>query len=249
MAKESQKSPVKSAERTLAVLEYFREKKRAGTVGEIAEALSWPQSSTTMLLKSLLALGYLDYTAQTRKYRPTYRVALLGNWIQKSLFKNSPLTDIMETIGEETGETVLLGLQNGPHLQYVHVVPARYSIQLAAQVGILRPMTRAALGRVLLAPKADNEIKAIVRRNNADATRTVHRVNERQFLSQIADIRKLGFAESAGSMVPGGNTIAMLVPGKPDETPLAIGVGGPIARIAERRVEILRVMRRYMRQA
>jgi DNA-binding IclR family transcriptional regulator len=249
MARGNDKSPVKSAERTLAVLEYFREKKRAGTVGEIAEALSWPQSSTTMLLKTLLGLGYLDYTAQTRKYRPTYRVALLGNWIQKSLFKNSPLTDIMEEIGEETGETVMLGLQNGPHVQYVHVIPARYPIQLQAQVGILRPMTRAALGRVLLTPKTDQEIRAIVRRNNADATRASHRVNERQFLLQIAEIRKLGFAESSGSMVRGGNTIAMLVPGQPDDTLLAIGVGGPIVRIEERRADILRVMRRYMRQA
>jgi DNA-binding IclR family transcriptional regulator len=48
-------------------------------------------------------------------------------------------------------------------------------------------------------------------------------------------------------MTPGANVIAMLVPDQPDTAPLAIGVGGPMMRIEERRDEILRVMRRYLR--
>jgi DNA-binding IclR family transcriptional regulator len=141
---------VKSAERTLAILEFFSDRKRAATVSEISGALRLPQSSTTMLLKSLQHLGYLEYTPQTRKFRPTYRLAL-GSWIQHSMFKSGPLTDIIELIGEATGETVLLGLQNGPNMQYVYIVPANYLVQLTAHAGILRPMTCSALGRVLLA--------------------------------------------------------------------------------------------------
>ncbi|WP_315830923.1 IclR family transcriptional regulator [Bradyrhizobium prioriisuperbiae] len=239
---------VKSAERTLAILEYFREKKRAATVGEIAGALELPQSSTTMLLKSLLNLGYLDYTPLTRKFRPTFRVAVLGSWIQQSLFKSGPLTDIMDEIGHAIGETVLLGLQNGPCMQYVHIVPASYQVQLAAQVGILRPMTCAALGRVLLSRKSNEEIRAIVRRNNADAEDSDHRVLEREFMADIEVIRSQGFAESRGKMTPGANVIGMLVPGQPDSAPLAIGVGGPMVRIEEQRNEILRVMRRLLRE-
>jgi DNA-binding IclR family transcriptional regulator len=237
---------VKSAERTLAILEYFREQKRAATVGEIAGALGLPQSSTTMLLKSLLNLGYLDFTPQTRKFRPTVRVAVLGSWIQQSLFESGPLTDTMDAIGSATGETVLLGLQNGPHMQYVHIVVPSQGVLLAAQVGILRPMTCAALGRVLLSRKTNEEIKAIVRRNNADAADSVHRVQERQFMVEIESIRSQGFAESRGKMVPGANVIGMLIPDRNDTTPLAIGVGGPMVRIEERRDEILRVLRRYL---
>jgi DNA-binding IclR family transcriptional regulator len=51
------RSAVKYAERTLAILEHFRERKRGATVGEIADGLGSPQSSTTMLLKSLHDLG------------------------------------------------------------------------------------------------------------------------------------------------------------------------------------------------
>lgn len=247
--KEKQRSAVKSAERALAILEYFREKKRGATVGEIAGGLGLPQSSTTMLLKSLLDLGYLDYTPQTRKFRPTFRVAVLGSWIQQSLFATGPLTDAMDAIGDATGETVLLGLQNGPQMQYIHIVSASHAVQLTAQVGIMRPMTCTALGCILLSRKSDEEIRAIIRRNNADSADNEHRVHERQFMLEIEAIRSQGFAESRGKMVPGANVIAMIVPGQADSTPLAIGVGGPIVRIEERRDEILQIMRRHLRQA
>ncbi|MGP8119874.1 MAG: IclR family transcriptional regulator [Xanthobacteraceae bacterium] len=232
----------------MAILEYFRENKRAATVGDVAGALGLPQSSTTMLLQSLLKLGYLDYTAQTRKFRPTFRVAVLGSWIQRSLFESGPLTDTMDAIGNALGETVALGLQNGPHMQYVHIVVPDEGVLLAVRVGILRPMTCSALGRMLLIRKTNDEIRAIVRRNNADAEDSAHRVQEQQFMTEIESIRSQGFAESRGKMTPGANVIAMQVPDQPDTAPLAIGVGGPMMRIEERRDEILRVMRRHLRE-
>jgi DNA-binding IclR family transcriptional regulator len=237
---------IKSAQRTLAVLEYFQTHRRAATVGEIAAALGMPQSSTSMLLKSLLSLGYLEYTAKSRKFRPTYRVALLGSWLHSSLFDRGPLTDIAEVLGRETRETVSLGLQNGPHMQYVHIVKSSEAVQLSIQVGTLRPMTCAAMGRVLLAPKPDPEIRAIVRRNNADATDDAHRVIERDFMAEIDEVRRQGYGESRGKMIAGANTISMLVPLPAEATPLAIGVGGPMERIDKRRDAILAAMRRHL---
>lgn len=237
---------IKSAERTLAILEYFQAERRAGTVGEISNSLGLPQSSTSMLLKCLTNLGYLDYRPETRNFRPTYRVAVLGSWIQKSLVDGGPLTDTMEALRQEIGESVMLGLQNGPKMQYVHIVDASYAVRLTIQVGILRPMTCSALGQMLLSRKADHEVRAIVRCNNADATDAAHRVKEREFMAEIETIRNQGFAESRGRMIPGANTIAMLVPVDKDATPLAIGVGGPMERINQRRDDILRTLRRHL---
>jgi DNA-binding IclR family transcriptional regulator len=239
-------SAIKSAQRTLAVFEYFQTHRRAATVGEISTALGVPQSSTSMLLKCLLALGYLEYAATSRKLRPTYRVALLGSWLHSSLFDRGPLTDIAEALGRETRETVSLGLQNGPHMQYVHIVGSSEAVQLTIQVGTLRPMTCAAMGRVLLAPKPESEIRAIVRRNNAEAADEAHRVVEREFMAEIEEIRLRGYAESRGKMIAGANTVAMLVPSPADATPLAIGVGGPMERIDARRDAILAAMRRHL---
>ena len=98
---------------------------------EIAGALGLPQSSTTMLLKSLLKLGYLDYAPQTRKFRPTYRVAVLGSWIQRSLFKSGPFTDTMDAIGDAPAKPYCWAYRTDQHAICPYRVPASYSVLLA----------------------------------------------------------------------------------------------------------------------
>jgi DNA-binding IclR family transcriptional regulator len=239
-------SVIKSAQRVLAILEYFQEQRRSATVGDIASALDLPQSSASMLVKSLVTLGYLEYGEKSRLLRPSYRVALLGNWIQKSFFKHGPLTDTMEGIQQDIGETVVLGRQNGPLMQYVHIVDASYAVRLIIHTGTLRPMTRSALGLMLLTQRPEHQIRAIARRNNADADDSQQRVNERVLLAEIEEMRRLGYAESKGRMIASASTIAMLVPADKKATPLAIGVGGPIDRISRRREEIIDVLRRHL---
>jgi len=50
---------VKSAKRVLEIFEFFAERKRPASVGDVVEALGYPQSSTSALLKSLVQLRYL----------------------------------------------------------------------------------------------------------------------------------------------------------------------------------------------
>ena len=110
---------VKSAMRTFAVLEFFRETKRAASVTEISSALEMPQSSTSVLLSSLVELNYLEYDRQTRRFIPSYRVNLLGDWIRRSPFRDTKLTDLMEELWTATGGETVMGLvseQNNDHI-------------------------------------------------------------------------------------------------------------------------------------
>ena len=43
--------------------------------------LGYPQSSTTVLLKSLIVLGYLNYDRKARTYVPSLKLASIGGWI------------------------------------------------------------------------------------------------------------------------------------------------------------------------
>lgn len=239
---------IKSAARTLEVFEYFRIHQRPATVGEVAAALDLPQSSASMLLKSLVALNYLDYEPTTRRFVPTYRVTLLGNWIQASRYESEAITEIMEALRRETGETVMLGLQSGPQIRYVHILAASYAVQLTVTVGTVRPMTLSAVGQILLGQKTNTQVKAIIRRNNADVDNASQRVKESEFLKEIELIRERGYAESRGKMTPGANVIAMLAPNDGNSPLLAIGIGGPMPRIDQRRKTIIEVMRQHLDQ-
>ncbi|WP_342727014.1 helix-turn-helix domain-containing protein [Bradyrhizobium sp. B097] len=241
---------VKSAMRTFAVLEFFRESKRAASVTEIASALEMPQSSTSVLLRSLVELNYLEYDRQTRRFIPSYRVNLLGDWIRRSPFRDRKLTDLMEELWTATGgETVMLGQQAGAAgMRYLHVVPGGSQLQFIANAGQIRPMVRTALGHVLLSQMPNTKIRGIIRRNNAEEPSQSARVREAAFLEEVERIRRRGFSESSGRTTPGANTIGMLVPLPKRRAPLAIGVGGPIERIAAKRAHIIEVMQSRLKE-
>jgi len=241
---------VKSAMRSFAVLEFFRERKRAASVTEIASALEMPQSSTSVLLRSLVELNYLEYDRQTRRFIPSYRVNLLGDWIRRSPFRDTKLTDLMEELWTATGgETVMLGQQAGAAgMRYLHVVPGGNQLQFIANAGQIRPMVRTALGHVLLSQMPNTKIRGIIRRNNAEEPSQSARVREAAFLEEVERIRRRGFSESSGRTTPGANTIGMLVPLPKRRAPLAIGIGGPIERIAAKREQIIEVMQSRLKE-
>lgn len=236
---------VKSAARVLALFEHLRTVRTPIAVSEVASALDMPQSSASVLLKSLRALGYLVYDVGTRRYRATYRVALLGDWLSGSSLRSGPLADAMDAIGYETGETVLLGQQVGPRVQYVHIVPAKYPVRLHIPVGTERPMTCAATGMALLALKPDREVRLLVRRNNAEADK-VHRVVEARFMEEIARVRRRGYAATRGNMTPGAAVIAMAVPAVDESPPLALGIGGTIERVDANRERLIATLREHL---
>lgn len=238
--------PVKSAMRTLALLEYFRRTKASASVTDLSSALAMPQSSTSVLLKSLVSLNYLDYDFETRRFLPSYRVALLGDWIERARFGDERITDIMESLQSDHGETVMLGQQIGAGMQYIHVLPATYRIQLMVHAGEIRPMSRTALGQILLSCKSNSQIRAIVRRNNADESNVSAHFRETAFIQEIEMIRQRGYSETRGRTTPGASTIGMLVPSSGKQSLLAIGVGGPIDRIGPKRHQIIDFMRRRL---
>lgn len=240
---------IKSASRVIALFEHLRERREPVTVSEVAKALDMPQSSASMLLKTIETLGYVSHSVETRKFRPTYRLALLGDWIQDSMFQSGPLTKAMEALGRESSETIILGQQNKSQVQYVHIIQASSPVRLHLPLGTLRPMTCAATGQVLLSLKPDKEARAIVRRNNADVRKDRQRVNEMEFMHELGRIRERGYAETMGNMTPGASVLAMPVPVEAGAMPLALGVGGPTERIVERRDALLALMRRYIKKA
>jgi IclR family transcriptional regulator, KDG regulon repressor len=239
--------PIKSAMRTLALLEHFRRTKASASVTEISDALGIPQSSSSMLLKSLVALNYLEYDAETRRFLPSYRVALLGDWIQRARFGDERITDIMDRLQADIGETVMLGQQVGAGLQYLHVVNTTHRIQFTIPIGEVRPISRTGLGQMLLSCKSNSQVRAIVRRNNADGADVPAHFRETAIILEMEAIRQRGYSETKGRTTPGANTIGMLVRSPGKQSLLAIGIGGPTDRMDAKRQQIIDALRQRLK--
>ena len=232
---------VKSALRVMEILEYLRQSD-AATVGEICTALGYPNSSTSMLLKSLIDAGYLDYEPKSRKLRPSFRVGLLGEGVNQTPILSEALKENLRHIHELTGETVLVGLQNGAYVQYVHVLARSASLMRRLPIGKMRLMAYNPLGEVLLAALDDKRITSILRHNNANWHDDGTRMTEAEQWSGIEKVRSLGYAIGPGRTWPDAIILARAVKPRPDMAWISIAVGGLSRPITERRDIILELL-------
>ncbi|MCJ2052054.1 IclR family transcriptional regulator [Methylobacterium sp. J-070] len=235
---------VKSAGRVLQILELFDELQREARVSEIAERLSFPQSSTSMLLKSLAQLGYLDYDAASRTFLPSPRVALLGAWLDKGPVRDGSLVRMLEHLSERTGDTVILAARNAIFSQYVHVLQARSAMRFHVPPGTRRLVVWSATGTALLAGNPDCEIGPLVRRTNAEASPEQSPIPISDVLANLARVRQAGYFFSRGLVTPGAGSIAVPLPKRIDKRgrPLAVAISGVLADVERREAQIVAII-------
>lgn len=235
--------PVKSALRVLELLEFFAEEQRAATMSEVMHSLSWPQSSTSVLLRSLVEAGFFEHDARTGLYAPSIRLSLATGWIQDHLYSEQSLLRLMREVSQRTGHTVMIGTRSGVHVRYLHVIQATREGRFTARIGSLRPLFGSAAGRMLLTTVRQREVAMLWRKASA-VERDTHPVPPlEQVWRDIEAARTQGFAQSHGTSVPGASALAVLIPTGSHREPMTLSVGGPIAEVEAEREHLLEVLR------
>ncbi len=234
---------IKSAIRVLEVLELFDRLQREASVGEIARELSYPLSSTSMMLANLLEMGYLRHGPDQRTYFPTPRVTVLGAWIEPLLTPGAEIMRMMSDLGNETGETIILAAPTRDQAQYVHVVPATTTMRMHVGPGTMRPLLASGLGRVLLSSMPQEKINHLVMRHNNGPFANEDRISNSALQRELAAIRTKGYAVVLRGVTPGAGLIGMLLPLELSGVPLALGIGGWAKEIRSRQQEYLQLMR------
>lgn len=236
------RSPIKSAARVLEILELFAERRTPLRQKAVVERLAYPQSSTTFLLKSLVALGYLNYHRPSRTYFPTTRVAAVGDWINHFIYgdgPDTPLFAMMRRIHAATGETVALVSQNDLFIQYLRVIVPANRPSYPPPEGTMRLLTQSSAGLVLLSRMPDTTVDHLVRHIDLHDCGRTPRVDLPALLATLSCIREDGYCFLAGIPIAEAATISMPLPDAPHGIPLAIGVGGASERIIPHRPRIV----------
>jgi DNA-binding IclR family transcriptional regulator len=230
---------VKSAARVLEVFEFFATRRVPASVSEVCSGLGYPQSSTSVLLKSLLTLGYLAYDDAARRYVPTTRVTLLGDWLQQN---EDSLPAALDALHVATGETVALAQQIDADVQFTQVLARTGSVP--AMVGARRSVVRSAAGRVLLSRVSDSHALRVLRAANADGAR----VEERELINALREARDTGFATTDERPTEDMATIAMLAPQVAGRPPLAVAIVGTADRILANRDALIAKLKQHLPQ-
>lgn len=236
-------SVVKSASRVLRILEFFDQRRGAAKANTVSRALGYPHSSTSALLRSLVAAGYLHYDRHKRLYVPTLRVAMLGAcWVAPKLAGEGLLPRLVGALAERARANALLAARNGDRVEVVYSAMRTNAAGLASP----RPLTEPGLGHVALSAMPECEVRGLVHRLNAaamDLGRPLTRMGE--LMSALTRIREDGHGEACYDDT---GVIAAALPVRERGGPYAVAITLPVGDYASRRAELADLLHDELRR-
>jgi IclR family KDG regulon transcriptional repressor len=241
------KNIVKSAERTLSVLELFRQKRTPLTASEICKILEYPKSSADALLKTLVNLGYIALDLQTMRYFPSLEVAKLGEWIPSMVLGGGETLEMLEELHQETGETITLSMPTGLSMVFITVVQGTFPMSLTIRENVAVPIFTTAVGFAQLATRSDADIEKLSKRVYRGASDQEQEVDLRELMFEIKKTREAGYAKAYDRVLADTGAIAMALPVNELDQALVVAVGGLSARMKKNESKITEVMQRLVR--
>jgi DNA-binding IclR family transcriptional regulator len=180
---------VKSAMRTVALLDFFARQGGMYSLTAIQQELGYPKSSLYALLRTLVQLGWVETDPTGTLYRIGMRALLVG----ASYIDGDPVVgmahETLEWLAEATGETVHFGRLDDVEVVDLSSRPSRHDLRPVVRVGRRVPVHSTALGKALLADRPTPCLPDELERQ------TENTITDRQALAEeLRRVRERGYA-------------------------------------------------------
>lgn len=156
---------VKSAERTLDILELFAVRQEPLRLREIAGALDIPKSSALMLLRTLERRGYLEREDERYQLDPIWQGGGLGSgWVGGRTMRLIRLAEpIMRDLVERLQETAVLGVPTPENdVRVVANILSPLAVRYDQSRKTVIPAYCTALGQAMLAFQPEAEVERYI---------------------------------------------------------------------------------------
>ncbi len=191
---------VKSAMRTLDIIEYVVSRGRPLVAQEIASALGIPVSSLSYLLGTLVERHYL--TRDGRRYSA-------GPGLER-LQAHVPAFSLAETVGPlvrtlriQLNETISFFVRRGWEVESLVTETSEHALRYAVATGRFAPLHGFSAGKALLATMPDEELDRYFAETDRVAFTATTIVEEGALRAEIARIRESGIAHTREEHTPG----------------------------------------------
>jgi DNA-binding IclR family transcriptional regulator len=180
---------VKSAVRTVALLDFFARQGGMYSLSDIQHELGYPKSSLYALLRTLVRLGWVETDPTGTLYRIGMRALLVG----ASYIDGDPVVgmahETLDWLAEVTGETVHFARLDGVDVVYLSSRPSRHNLRPAVRVGRRLPAYCTSAGKALLADQPEPVLPETLERQ---ARRTI--TDRAELLAELRRTRERGYA-------------------------------------------------------
>lgn len=224
-------APVKSAGRTLEVLEALAAAPRRRSLVDLSRALGIPKSSLHGILRTMAQRGWVETDDTGTRFSLGMRALQVGAAYLDSDDAVGLLAGVLDDLSRQFGETVHLGRLDGRNVVYLAKRESVHPLRLYSAIGRQLPAHATALGKVLLAEHPDEFVQTLLAWPLPALTR--HTITEPDALrAELARIREDGHAVDQQENTDGIVCFAVTVPLHTPATD-AISLSIPAARLTD----------------
>lgn len=214
-------------------------------VSDIGRELELTGGTVFRLLSTLCEAGFAEQNPENRKYRPGPQVLELANTIRSRTSFIDVAHSELETLMNQTGETVNLGVMRGDNVVYVdRVVGTQHQLVMEVRVGSTIPAFCSAMGKSLLAygdpGVRDDFLRRLPEMKPAEGMAPPP---PRTFAKELDMVATSGHSEDHGEYSPDIACVAAPVLDTAGRAIAAVSVSGPRHRMEVRRADLIPLVR------
>lgn len=224
---------VKSAARTLEILERLAWVMERPTLGQLARDLGIPKSSLRAILQTLEGRGWVETDATGGRFGLGVRALLVGAAYVDTDDVVAVAAGVLDHLAATFGETVHLARLDGADIVYLAKRESRHSLRLFSAIGRRLPAFTTALGKALLAERDGAEVRA-------DLPQPLPRLTPNTIADldrldrELALTRARGYAVDNEENTEGIRCLAVALP-RADPPVDAVSLSVPVVRLSEER--------------
>ncbi len=217
---------IRSAERTLQILNAFTPERTEMGLTQLAEAVKLSKATVLRLAATLCKYGFLSQHTETKQYSLGLRLFELGGIVYRSFSLRNTASSHLQRLLERVGKTVFLGVIHDDDLLYLDKKEdVTNPIRFASSIGTRRPPHFGMLGQVLMAHLPENRVQSLLQKYPLAAFTRNSVTSVRAFKDILRRVERQGFAVDDGMGIEGIGGVASPVRDFTGKVVAAVGVG------------------------
>jgi DNA-binding IclR family transcriptional regulator len=231
-------SQVKSAVRTVELLEFFAGRPGMHSLADVQSAVGYPKSSLYMLLRTLVELGWIETDATGTRYGIGVRALLVGTSYIDGDEVVAAARPTLNRLSDDTTETIHLARLDGTNVVYLATRQSEHYLRPFTRVGRRLPAHSTSLGKALLATYGDDQIRAMLPGTLEPLTE--HTLTDRErLIDELRLVRERGYAIDREENTLGLSCFGVAIPYR---TPArdAISCSVPVARLTPAHEQLIK---------
>ena len=157
----------------------------------LAEALDLNRSTTHRLAATLVGRRYLSFTPRVG-YALGPKLLELGFKARAQMSLPRVSREHMETLAAGTGDTVHLGILDGPRALYLDKIPGSRRVEISSRIGERQPLRSTGLGKALILDESETRWRELYEYEDLEGKR--YDVSLAEWLGRMRDYAKAGYA-------------------------------------------------------